>query len=64
MKKAAVVIDNYKSKIFKRNLKNAGFKSKETRFTKNTKTLIIFFDPSDFDALQKVIKESNEQGKK
>lgn len=64
MKKAAVVIDDYKLKIFKRNLKNAGFDWKETPFTKNVKTLTVFYDPSDFDALLKIVKESNEQGRR
>lgn len=63
MKKAAVTIDNFKLKIFRRNLKNAGFEWKEMPFTENTKLLTVFYDPSDLEALTQIIKESNIQGR-
>ena len=63
-KNADVVLDNYKLKIFRKNLKNAGFKWKETPAENNLTVLNVDFDPSDLNVLEKIIRESNNQARK
>lgn len=60
-KKAGVVIDTYKLKVFEDALKRAKFKWKRhPGITKDTLLLKVEYDRTTFDKLQKVIKAANE----
>ena len=60
-RKASVVIDTYKLKIFEDALRRAKFKWKRhPGITKDTLTLKVEYDATAFDKLQKVIAAANE----
>lgn len=63
MKKAGLVVDNFKLKAFRKNLENAGFDWTETKFTETTTTMFVEYHPKDFEALHNVVYESNAQAK-
>ena len=58
---AAVVADNYKLPIFRRNLNNAGFTWKEIPYDKNSTLLKVTYKTVDLTLLDNVIRESNSQ---
>lgn len=60
-KTAAIVADNYKLKTFRKNLKDAGFKWEELKFTDKTTVLKVKYKEKDYDVLQSVVKTSNGQ---
>lgn len=65
MKKAAIVVDNYKLPIFRRNLDEAGYTHRvETPFIEDTTTINVFFEPAQFEDLQKVVKKSELDAKR
>ena len=60
-KKAGVVIDTYKLKVFENALKRAKFHWKrKSGITKDTLVLMVEYDDSTLDKLQKVVKATNE----
>jgi len=64
MKKAGVVVDNYKLPTFRKNLKDAGFTWKETKFTGVSTTMTVPYGPEDLDNLAAVVKKSNDEARK
>ena len=61
MKQAAVAIDKYKLKTFEDAFKRAGFKWKrKPGVTSDTLFLMVKYDDTTFDKLNKVVRATNE----
>jgi len=65
MKKAGIVVDNWKLPIFRKNLDDAGYTHRvETPFIQDTTTINVFFEPEQFEDLQKVVTKSELDAKR
>ena len=60
-KEAGVVVDNYKLKTFRKNLKAAGFEWVEVPMTTKTTIMKVAYTAVDIDVLAGVVKTSNDQ---